>query len=76
MHYIYWRVLRAHACMPDRSYCCTKHAADKVILLLEVHACRQHMDLQDEKHALLVCNSERLCSLREKYAHLFFDTSM
>eukprot|EP00983_Pelagomonas_calceolata_P031472 987164-Pelagomonas_calceolata.AAC.4 len=32
-------------------------------------------DLQDEKHALFLCNCASVCALRNKYAHLFFETS-
>eukprot|EP00983_Pelagomonas_calceolata_P122459 1160911-Pelagomonas_calceolata.AAC.13 len=32
-------------------------------------------DLQDEKHAPFLCNGASNCALRNKYAHLFFQTS-
>jgi len=32
-------------------------------------------DLQDEKHILFLCNCDRVCALRHKFAHLFFEVS-
>eukprot|EP00967_Tisochrysis_lutea_P078661 scaffold107222_cov14-Tisochrysis_lutea.AAC.1 len=31
-------------------------------------------DLQDDKHALSLCNCACICALRNKHAHLFLDT--
>eukprot|EP00983_Pelagomonas_calceolata_P121016 1160759-Pelagomonas_calceolata.AAC.11 len=40
-----------------------------------VYLCtRLSRDLQDKKHALFFCNSASVCVVRNKYAHLFFET--